>query len=265
MARRLSGPGWSNQEGAGYEVSSRGDRRFSALYARLPDGRLIEDAWGQAKGYADGRSAKGKPALSPEFDYWGEYKGLWRQWAEANPRLMADLAAASQGQPLVDRFAVTDNNQARALAELLSEKDWGDGIAGKAPLRLIVAGGRDFTDAARLNAALTEALGGYPLDQLRIVSGGARGADSLGEAWAKSKGVPVDRYEAKWDDITVPGAVVAHDRYGRPYNKLAGFQRNDLMAANADAVLVLPGGSGTAHMADAMKAKGLTVWDARGD
>jgi hypothetical protein len=118
----LKGPGWSNQQGGGYEVSSRGDKRFSALFARLPDGRLIEDAWGQAKGYADGRAAKGKPALTKDFDYWGQYKGLWSQWAQANPGLMDELAQASQGQPLVDRFAKTENNQARALAELLAER-----------------------------------------------------------------------------------------------------------------------------------------------
>lgn len=132
-------------------------------------------------------------------------------------------------------------------------------------MRLIVAGGRSFTDAARLNAALQEALGDYPLDKLRIVSGGAKGADLLGEQWAQSHGVPVDRYDAKWDDIEVPGAVVGVNFQGRQYNKLAGYQRNDLMAENADAVLVMPGGNGTAHMAKAMAAKGLTVFDARGD
>jgi len=120
--KRLSGTGWANQAENGYEVSSKGDRRFSALYARLPDGRIIEDAWGQAKGYSDGRTAKGRPALTPDFDYWGTYKGLWQQWADANPQLMDELAAASQGQVLVDRFAKTDNNQARALAEILAER-----------------------------------------------------------------------------------------------------------------------------------------------
>lgn len=132
-------------------------------------------------------------------------------------------------------------------------------------MRLIVAGGRGFTDAARLDAALQEVLGDYPLEKLRIVSGGAKGADLLGEQWAQSHGVPVDRYDAKWDDITAPGAEVAVNRQGRQYNRLAGFQRNDLMAENADAVLVMPGGSGTAHMAKVMAAKGLPVFDARGD
>ena len=120
--RVLNGEGWSNQRGTGYEVSSQGDKRFSPLYARLPDGRLVEDAWGQSKGYANRHAAKGKLAVHEGFDYWGTYKGLWSQWAEANPGLMADLAQASQGQQLVDPFAKTLNNQAHALAELLAER-----------------------------------------------------------------------------------------------------------------------------------------------
>lgn len=178
--------GWSNRPGSGYEVSSRGDKRFSALYARLPDGRTIEDAWGQAKGYADGRSAKGKPALTPGLDYWGTYKGLWEQWAAANPGLIDELAVASQGQPLVDRFARTENNQARALAEIL---------ASRTPLATPRMAGDALIAAAAAPTGPIWAFGGAratPPDVLelisqigkkhaenggRIVHGGAPGAD----------------------------------------------------------------------------------------
>jgi hypothetical protein len=264
----LRGNSWSNQQGDGYEVSSQGDKRYSALFARLPDGRLIEDAWGQAKGYADGRAAKGKPALTKDFDYWGQYKGLWGQWAQANPGLMDELAQASQGQPLVDRFAKTENNQARALAELLAERSAAPAAAQarSGPLRLIIAGGRHFADIELLQRSIEGALRDYPLSQLRVVSGGAKGADRLGELWAGRNGVPVDVYPARWNDIDVPGAKIGtYKNGGGQYNVVAGFQRNDLMAENADAVLVMPGGSGTEHMVQAAKAKGLTVFDARGD
>ncbi len=120
-AKRDSKQTWSRKVGSGYEVSSKGDKRFSALNARLPDGRTIETAWANAKGYPDWRAAKGKPALTENFDYWGVYKGLWRQWANANPALMKELAAKKGDRPLVDRFANTDNNQARALAEIINE------------------------------------------------------------------------------------------------------------------------------------------------
>jgi hypothetical protein len=226
---------------------------------------LIEDAWGQAKGYADGRSAKGRPALTPDFDYEGTYTGLWRQWAEANPELMDELAAKSQGQVLVDRFAKTENNQARALAQLLSERPAPEQSAATGPLRMIVAGGRNFSDYERLKASIAEALGDHPLDQLRIVSGGARGADLLGERWAKEHGVPIDRYDARWDDLDAPGAVIGVNARGQKYNRAAGFARNAEMAANADAVLAMPGGKGTADMVQLMQKQGSTVFDGRGD
>lgn len=147
---RKAGPGWSNVPGEGYEVSSLGDKRFSALYAQLPDGRTIEDAWGQAKGYPDGRAAKGRPALAPDFDYWATYKGLWSQWAQANPDLMSELAAATQGKRLVDRFARTDNNQARALAELLQERQWSGTPMPEQPAAQRQPTGQQAPDAVQL-------------------------------------------------------------------------------------------------------------------
>lgn len=65
----------------GYEVSTQGDRRFSALVARMPDGRTIEEG-------------KGKPPLRSR--------------------------AAKSGYRLCDRFASTPVNQARALATILN-------------------------------------------------------------------------------------------------------------------------------------------------
>ena len=41
------------------------------------------------------------------------------------------------------------------------------------------------------------------------------------------------------------------------------MQRNAVMADNADAVLVLPGGSGTANMAQLARDRGLTLHDYR--
>ncbi len=145
------------------------------------------------------------------------------------------------------------------------------------PFRLVVAGGRDFNDQAFLDQALQRSLRDYapaellqqlsesnPYGSLQVVSGGARGADAAGERWAKAAGVPVQRYPAAWDDISAPGAVVRTNRQGRPYNANAGFARNAVMAQNADAVLVMPGGRGTDDMVRVAQKQGLPVWDARG-
>ncbi len=114
----------------GYEVSSAGDKRFSAFNARMPDGRSIEQ-WYQCdiKGYEVGgrnwRLGKGK---APRFAYPDDqlyelYLNLWRIWVIHNPGLAKFLQekAEENGFLLTDCFANTPINQARALAQILNE------------------------------------------------------------------------------------------------------------------------------------------------
>lgn len=111
----------------GYEVSTRGDARFSAFNAKMPDGRSVEEHYQcDVKGYDPGgrnwRLGKGKKPLRP-VDLWAEYLALWRVWASRNPTLLADLRQRVGPQRLLsDRFASTPVNQAHALAVLLSEQ-----------------------------------------------------------------------------------------------------------------------------------------------
>ena len=103
-----------------YEVSTKGDKRFSALNAKLPNGKTIEQEYQSLKG-----TGKGKPAKDSNFDYWGTYSGLWETWAKANPELIDELRIKSAGKKLTDMFAKTDNNQARALTEIIADKSYG--------------------------------------------------------------------------------------------------------------------------------------------
>lgn len=118
------------QRRGGYECSSKGDVRFSAFNAMMPDGRTIEE-WYQCdiKGYCIGgrnwRLGKGKP---PVFPYpgdhlWQMYLSLWRIWTIHNGYLVQELKelAAKHGNVLSDCFASTEINQARALATILNE------------------------------------------------------------------------------------------------------------------------------------------------
>lgn len=111
----------------GYEVSTKGDKRFSAFNAVLTDGRSIEEHYQcDVKGYDPGgrqqRLGKGKPALDPSKDLWAEYLALWRQWVALNPQLFEGLCAhIGPDGVLSDRFANTCVNQARALAVLANE------------------------------------------------------------------------------------------------------------------------------------------------
>lgn len=103
-------------------------------------------------------------------------------------------------------------------------------------MRLIVAGSRSFNDFELLSREVYETLDAFALQghTVSIVSGGARGADALGELWAKKFGVPVHRFPADWN------------RYGRR----AGYLRNMEMAEFAtDALIFWDGVSpGSRHM-----------------
>lgn len=111
----------------GYEVSTRGDRRFSAFNARLEDGRSIEEHYQcDVKGYDPGgrnwRLGKGRGPLNRDVDLWREYLALWQQWAKLHPMLLSELRenVKAGGGVLSDRFASTPINQARALAWILN-------------------------------------------------------------------------------------------------------------------------------------------------
>lgn len=118
----------------GYEVSSKGDSRFSALFAQMPDGRTIEMHYQCDKGMkgydhlgVNWRLGKGKPpvdkSITPDMLY-DSYLGLWKIWANNNPELIEELKfyADNNGFCLRDSFAVGPINQARALSQILNEK-----------------------------------------------------------------------------------------------------------------------------------------------
>lgn len=117
-------------------------------------------------------------------------------------------------------------------------------------MKVIIAGGRDIADyrlvvEAMLNADLM--VGIVPTE---IVSGKARGVDTLGERWAKEHGCQVMPFPAKW-----------RDRDGTYYPK-AGCHRNGQMAEYADALVAVWDGqsTGTADMIKKAYKKGLLVW-----
>ncbi len=110
-------------------------------------------------------------------------------------------------------------------------------------MRVIIAGSRGFVDA-RL---MTEKLNKYfsVNKPALIVSGGAVGADRLGENYARQMNIPVKRYLPQW----------------KTFGKSAGMKRNIIMAENADALVAFWDGAsrGTAQMIEYANTKGLKV------
>ncbi len=116
---------WSRTEG--YEISSIGDKKFSAFYAKHTDGRTIEEVYQcDIKGYANVKDGKGKPPLVKigHEELWKKYLALWQDWALDHEDDVYELAmlAADAKYTLRDTFANTPINQARALAYILSKK-----------------------------------------------------------------------------------------------------------------------------------------------
>ena len=110
--------------------------------------------------------------------------------------------------------------------------------------RIIIAGGRNFNDYNLLKEKVDNIISDKrKTHQIYIVSGKARGADSLGEKYANENGLNIMEFPADWD------------KHGRS----AGYKRNVEMAENADALIAFWDGEsrGTKHMIDIAKEKNL--------
>ena len=110
-------------------------------------------------------------------------------------------------------------------------------------INIIIAGGREFTDYNRLTHTLNHLTQHYR--QITVVCGLARGADKLGERWAKEFQHDIEYYPADWDK----------------HGKSAGYKRNEQMALNADALVAFWDGTskGTKHMIGLAKKHKLAV------
>ena len=112
--------------------------------------------------------------------------------------------------------------------------------------RVIIAGSRSFSNYKLLRehcqAVLQEKMNTH---HVIIVSGHARGADALGERFAKEFGLPIELYPARWNAL----------------GKGAGMVRNAQMAKVSDALIAFWDGHsrGTEHMINFAKRRGLDV------
>ena len=110
-------------------------------------------------------------------------------------------------------------------------------------MKVIIAGGRDFSDYDLLRDKCDLLLSN--LSGVEIVSGGAPGADHLGERFAKEKGYLVKLFNAVWS------------LHGRS----AGPVRNAQMADFADCLIAFWDckSKGTLSMITLARSKGLKV------
>ena len=105
-------------------------------------------------------------------------------------------------------------------------------------MKVVIAGSRGITDYTALQYAIAQT--DFSISE--VVSGCARGVDTLGERWAIEHSIQTHKFPADW---------------GR-FGQAAGQYRNWEMAEYADGLLALWDGEsrGTLHMIDCMRRLG---------
>lgn len=115
-------------------------------------------------------------------------------------------------------------------------------------MKIIVCGGRDFTNAK----LIWDTLGRFEYTHGKIkllVHGAAFGADSIAGEYAKRYNVPCQEFKADWNK----------------YGKGAGPIRNKTMLEHIDPnwIIAFPGGKGTANMVKIGKRRGVYIMEVK--
>ena len=108
-------------------------------------------------------------------------------------------------------------------------------------MKTIIAGSRNITDYAIVEQAIADA----EINITKVISGMAKGVDSLGELWAHRHNVGIHYCPANWNK----------------HGKSAGYIRNAEMAQIAEALIAIWDGHsrGTKHMIDLAHKHNLVI------
>lgn len=111
-------------------------------------------------------------------------------------------------------------------------------------MRLLVCGGRNFSNYEFLETVLNEYYIKYG-NSLVIISGGAKGADSMAEHFADTNNLEKHIIYADW----------------AKYGKKAGHLRNQKMIdeGQPDEAVAMPGGPGTRDMINRCRLAGIKI------
>lgn len=110
-------------------------------------------------------------------------------------------------------------------------------------MKVIIAGSREFNDFELLCKVCDKILSSQK--NVEVVSGTARGADRLGERYAKERGYSIKQFPADWAAL----------------GRAAGYVRNSEMGDYGDALILFWNGTsmGSKNMNDVAIRKGLKI------
>lgn len=132
-------------------------------------------------------------------------------------------------------------------------------------MKVIIAGSRSLKDPKLIQKAVD--FSGFHDIISEVVSGCAPGIDTLAIWWAMRNGFrdKIKKMPAKWNDIAgLPAHQIGYTRDGKPYNKHAGYDRNQAMAdyvgPTGGLIAIWDGKSGgTTDMIERAEKKGMKV------
>jgi hypothetical protein len=115
-------------------------------------------------------------------------------------------------------------------------------------MKVLICGSRDWTDPDLIREVLVPLvrLSKIGAGDLTVIHGGARGADSLAGTVARSLGIPVTEFPARWNS----------------YGKRAGYLRNVEMAEQKPDIVIAfqkDNSTGTQMMIDIARERGIPV------
>lgn len=121
-------------------------------------------------------------------------------------------------------------------------------------MKVAIIGDREITDAKILEDAIKAS--GFEITE--VVTGDARGADTLAVNWAKKNNISFKTCKADWNDITAEDAIIKervnpYNKKMEKYNANAGFARNTDIINYAEAVIALQTNGDTNGTQDSIK------------
>ncbi len=130
-------------------------------------------------------------------------------------------------------------------------------------MKVVISGSRTINDIKLIEMSVAES--GFDVSE--VISGGAKGIDTLAVEWAVENDIPINVFEAAWNNLDHPDALIKTSRWGQKYDARAGLRRNELMAVYADALIAIWDGKskGTKHMLKMARKRELPTFVYRTD
>lgn len=119
-------------------------------------------------------------------------------------------------------------------------------------MRVLVCGSQDFWDGDFIYAKLDCLRPLFDSDApMVLLSGNAKGVDTMAEFWAEERGVPVEVFAADWAAFSKKAGLLHNERMFR--------NERMLREGRPDVVVAFPGQWGTRHMIRIAREAGVPV------